>query len=46
MDLHPNDRGIKGTFQGAVIANGNLYCPCTPKALFELGPPAPRATEE
>ena len=44
MDLHPNDRGIKGTFQGAVIANGNLYCPATPKALFQLGParPAPQ----
>ncbi len=23
-----------------------LYCPSTPKALFELGPPAPGATEE
>ena len=38
MDLHPNDRGQKGTFAGAVIANGNLYCPSTPKALLELGP--------
>ncbi len=46
MDLHPNDRGMKGTHQGAVIANGRLYCPATPKALFELGPPAPGATEE
>lgn len=46
MDLHPNDRGIKGTFQGAVIANGNLYCPATSKTLLTLGPPAPGATEE
>ena len=38
MDLHPNDRGPKGTFKGAVVANGNLYCPSTPKALLELGP--------
>lgn len=45
MDLHPNDRGIKGTFQGAVIANGNPYCPATPKALFQLGPARPGATE-
>ncbi|MHB1539430.1 MAG: hypothetical protein ACYCYN_13200 [Solirubrobacteraceae bacterium] len=46
MDIHPNDRGINGTFQGAVIANGCLYCPATPKALFQLGPPAPAATQE
>jgi len=46
MDLHPNDRGCKGTHQGAIACNGNLYCPATPKALFELGPPAPAATEQ
>jgi hypothetical protein len=46
MDLHPNDRGMKGTHQGAIIANGNLYCPATPKALLELCPPAPAATEQ
>jgi hypothetical protein len=46
MDLHPNDRGCKGTHQGAIVANGNLYCPATPKALFELCPPAPAATEQ
>jgi hypothetical protein len=45
IDLHPGDRGCKGTHQGAIIANGNLYCPATPKALFQLGPPAPGATE-
>ena len=45
MDLHPNDRGCKGTHQGAIQSNGNLYCPATPKTLFELGPPAPAATE-
>ncbi len=27
QDLHPHDRGPKGTHAGAVIANGNLYCP-------------------
>ncbi|HEY1616974.1 MAG TPA: hypothetical protein VGG25_05110, partial [Streptosporangiaceae bacterium] len=27
QDLHPHDRGPKGTHQGAIIANGNLYCP-------------------
>lgn len=32
MDLHPNDRGLKGALAGAVIANGRLYCPRTPAA--------------
>lgn len=36
MDLHPDDRGQKGTHEGAICCNGNLYCPQTPKALFEL----------
>jgi hypothetical protein len=44
MDLHPGDRGMKGTHEGAILANGNLYCPATPKTLFELCPPAPGAT--
>jgi hypothetical protein len=44
MDLHPGDRGMKGTHQGAICCNGNLYCPATPKALFELSAPAPAAT--
>ena len=43
QDLHPHDRGPKGTHAGAVIANGNLYCPATPTALLELGPLAPHA---
>ena len=38
QDLHPNDRGPKGTHAGAVIANGSLYCPCTPRPLLELAP--------
>ncbi len=42
IDLHPQDRGPQGTFAGAVLANGNCYCPATPRALFALGP-APRA---
>jgi hypothetical protein len=37
-DLHPSDRGRQGTFKGAVCFNGNLYCPQTPEALFELSP--------
>jgi len=28
QDLHPHDRGPKGTHHGAIIANGSLYCPC------------------
>jgi hypothetical protein len=46
QDLHPHDRGPKGTHDGAIIANGNLYCPKTPRALLELGPPAPGAVQE
>jgi len=45
-DLHPNDRGQKGTFAGAVIANGNLYCPSTPPALLTLGPLSRQASPE
>lgn len=46
MDLHPADRGPKGTFAGALIANGNLYCPSTPRALLELGPLKRGASDE
>jgi hypothetical protein len=45
-DLHPHDRGPRGTHHGAIIANGNLYCPCTPRTLLELGPLARTATKE
>lgn len=43
VELHPNDRGPKGTYAGAIIANGNLYCPATPTTLLALGPLAPHA---
>jgi hypothetical protein len=46
QDLHPHDRGPKGTHHGAIIANGNLYCPCTPRPLTELGPLARTAAKE
>ena len=46
QDLHPNDRGPRGTYHGAIIANGNLYCPATPRALLELGPLARDATPD
>jgi hypothetical protein len=46
QDLHPHDRGPKGTHEGAIIANGNLYCPATPRTLLELGPLARTATRE
>jgi hypothetical protein len=46
QDLHPHDRGPKGTHQGAVISNGNLYCPQTPRPLLELGPLARTATRQ
>ena len=46
QDLHPHDRGPKGTCHGAIIANGNLYCPGTPRPLLELGPLARTATSQ
>ena len=46
QDLHPHDRGPKGSHDGAIISNGNLYCPKTPRPLLELGPLARTATKE
>ncbi len=46
QDLHPHDRGPKGTHDGAIISNGNLYCPQAPRALLDLGPLARAATKE
>lgn len=45
MDLHPHDRGTRGTYHGAICWNGNLYCPATPKALFTLEPLARGASD-
>ncbi len=44
QDLHPHDRGPQGTYLGAIITNGNLYCPATPQPLLHLGPLTPAAT--
>jgi hypothetical protein len=41
QDLHSHDRGPKGTHDGAIIANGNLCCPSTPRPLLELRTPRP-----
>ncbi|MGH9028784.1 MAG: hypothetical protein ACRDV4_04135, partial [Acidimicrobiales bacterium] len=38
MDLHPHDRGTRGTWKGAICHNGNLYCPATPPVLFCVEP--------
>ncbi len=46
QDLHPADRGPRGTHHGAIIANGSLYCPATPKTLLELSPLARDATPD
>ena len=46
QDLHPPDCGPRGTHHGAIIANGNLYCPATPRPLLELTPLARDATPE
>ncbi len=42
-DLHPADRGPKGTHAGAILANGNLFCPATPPVLLSIAPLAPGA---
>ena len=44
--VRSTNSGPKGTHHGAVIANGNLYCPQTPRSLLELGPLARTATKE
>jgi hypothetical protein len=46
QDLHPSDRGPRGTHEGAIICNGCLYCPATPGPLLELAPLPPGATAE
>ena len=46
MDLHPFARGPKGTFEGAVCANGSLYCPAVPEPLLSLGPLVRGATAQ
>ncbi len=46
QDLHPHDRGPQGTHHGAIIANGNLYCPATPEPLLQLSPLPPGAAPE
>jgi len=44
-DLHSGDRGPKGTHQGAVLANGNLWCPAIPPSLLEIIPLGRAATD-
>ena len=46
QDLHPQDRGPRGTHMGATCCNGNLYCPATPEKLLGLGPLARGASIE
>jgi hypothetical protein len=46
QDLHPHDRGPRGTHMGALCSNGALYCPATPPPLLKLGPLARAATRE
>jgi hypothetical protein len=46
QDLHPSDRGPRGTHHGAIIANGSLYCPATPRTLLQLSPLARDATSQ
>ena len=46
MDLHPHDRGTQGTHEGAILWNGNCYCPMTPVGLFDLSPLAKGTSHE
>jgi hypothetical protein len=45
-DLHPHDRGPRGTHLGAIVSNGNLYCPAAPAVLLNLGPLGRSGTAE
>ncbi|MGO9909996.1 MAG: hypothetical protein ACLPQS_02365, partial [Acidimicrobiales bacterium] len=45
-DHHPADRGPRGSFMGAIVSNGNLYCPATSPVLLALGPLHRSATRE
>ena len=42
QDLHPNDRGPRGTHHGAICSNGTFYCPATPPGMSTFSP-LPRA---
>ena len=44
--VRSTNSGPKGTHHGAIIANGNLYCPATPRPLTGLGPLARDATPD
>lgn len=46
MDLHPHDRGPRGTHAGAICSGGRLYCPSTPPALLAITPLGPAADRE
>ncbi|MHB1517487.1 MAG: hypothetical protein ACYCVN_11685 [Acidimicrobiales bacterium] len=46
IDLHPQDRDPQGTHGGSICHNGNLFCPATPRRLFELSPLARDASAE
>jgi len=46
MDLHPFDRGTRGTYEGAICSNGSLYCPATPRSLLDIKPLGHRSTPE
>ena len=45
-DHHPHDRGPRGSFMGATVSNGNLYCPATSPVLLSLGPLHRSATRD
>lgn len=36
LNLHPDQRGVQGTFQGALQIDGNLYCPAMTEALKDF----------
>lgn len=45
-DVHPNDRGPKGTEQGATICEGCFYCPAMPRDLLQIARPGPTTDKE
>lgn len=46
QDSKKKQRGKKGTFKGAILINGESYCPTTPQRLHDLAVPPKNATAD
>jgi hypothetical protein len=46
MDVNPQYLGPQGTYEGALLVDDQLLCPCTPKKFLELGRPNRRSRDD